>query len=136
VDLLGDFHHAGGLSVFPKLQVALRVNGDPALRAIERLDKVLCEELVSVVQRCKFDLVVRASEDAISERIAPTDLNAALNEVASAARSEADHRKLGEGLELIVDLPAASRPMDQSVCSFFHLMGVFFVHCAFPTEQQ
>ncbi|MEX3630487.1 MAG: hypothetical protein VB138_14625 [Burkholderia sp.] len=132
VDLMGDFHYPGGMSVFPLLAIALRVTDDPALFAFENTDKALCDELVRLARNSGFEIRVRACEDATDDLIDPDDLSDALIEVAHASRSASDDGIFFESVELKVSLPIASRPSNHSVNLALRLCGTIFTSCAFP----
>lgn len=134
VDLMGEFHYAGGLNVFPSLEIAVRVGGGDALVALEHTPKGKCDELVALAQNCDFELTVRACEDATDDLVAPADLSAALRQVARAVRSVSKDEPAGltEPVELKITLPVASKPSEQSVLSALRLMGTIFTFCASP----
>lgn len=130
VDLMGEYHYAGGLSVEPTLQIAVRVDG-AASEGLECLPPSVCDRFEAISVLHGVELRVRTVEDAMEDQQNPRRLQEALRAAREAAVEAAQAKGHCDAEALEVQLILASGPglIEKNLPEALASMGLLFAHC-------
>lgn len=130
VDLMGDYHYAGGLSVEPELLIRVRVD-EVASEALEKLSPSICEQIETLARCSGVELCVRTVENAMDDQVNPPRLQDALKAARSAASKAAEIEGRGESEALEIQIKLSSEPgiIQQRIPEALASMGSLFAHC-------
>lgn len=130
VDLLGDFHYPGGLSVEPALVIAVRVSGE-VLEVLEGLSPSICGRLQTVARGRGVELCVRTVEDAMDDQLNPPCLQGALRAARHAVveTAEAEGHVMVQAIEILLTLSSEPGLVETNLLGALASMGQAFTHC-------